>query len=105
MSRRKYGNRPGEVDGRRFDSQKEASRYGELCLLRWAGKIRDLECQPEYPLVVNGVKVGLYRGDFRYFDCETGQSVTEDVKGYRTREYRLKRKLVKALYGIEIREV
>lgn len=65
--------------------------------------IRDLELQPRYPLVVNGVKVATYVGDFRY--REDGVLVLEDAKGVRTREYRLKAKLMKALFGIEIREV
>lgn len=73
-----------------------------------AGVIRELELQPPYELVVNGTKIGTYRGDFRYWDNERNCSVTEDVKGGRatmTPVYRLKKALVKALYGIEITEV
>lgn len=105
MAKRKYNNVPTVVDGRRFDSKKEAARYGELKLLQAAGHIADLACQPPFALVVNGVKVGKYIADFVYRDCATGERVYEDVKGVRTAVYKLKAKLVLALYGVAIREV
>lgn len=83
----------------------EARRYGELRLLLAAGVIADLECQPRFPLVVNGADCGCYVGDFRYTDLATGQVVTEDVKGFRTDVFALKKKLVRALYAVEIVEV
>jgi hypothetical protein len=43
--------------------------------------------------------------DFRYEDIATGKSLTEDVKGVRTALYMLKKKLVKALYDVDIIEV
>lgn len=104
----KYGAIPTTLDGHRFDSRAEARRYAELRLLERAGEIADLELQPAYPLVVNGVKVATYRADFRYRDVATGAVAVEDVKGGRatvTPVYRLKRRLVLALYGIEIKEV
>lgn len=104
----KYGAIPTEVDGIRFASRAEARRYGVLRLLEAAGEIADLELQPSFELVVNGVKVATYRADFRYRDVATGETVVEDVKGGRatvTPVYRLKRRLVLALYGIEIKEV
>lgn len=93
------------VDGITFDSKKEAARYGDLKLLEKEGKIRDLRLQPPYQLVVNGVKIGRYQGDFLYLDCATGREVLEDVKGMKTAIYRLKKKLVLALHGVEIVEV
>jgi len=105
MAKRKYNNVPTVVDGRRFDSKKEAARYGELKLLQSAGHIADLACQPPFALVVNGVKVGKYIADFVYLDCATGERVYEDVKGVRTAVYKIKAKLVLALYGITIREI
>jgi hypothetical protein len=105
MAKRKYNNVPTVVDGRRFDSKKEAARYGELKLLQAAGQIAELACQPPFQLVVNGVKVGKYVADFVYLDCTTGELVYEDVKGVRTAVYKLKAKLVLALYGITIREI
>jgi hypothetical protein len=99
----KYGNVQTVVDAMTFDSKAEARRYGELKLLEQAGVIRDLVCQPKYPIVVNGKKICDYIGDFSY--VEGGKVTLEDVKGVRTPAYRLKRKLVYACYGIEITEV
>ena len=102
--RSKYGNQATYVDGRRFSSKREAARYQTLRLLELAGEIRALECQPRYPLVVAGVKVGTYVADFVYATAE-GALVVEDAKGVRTPVYRLKAKLLRALYGHEVREV
>lgn len=94
------------VDGYRFASKKEAARYRVLKAMEAAGDIRRLELQPKYPLLVNGAKCGFYVGDFRYERRAAGgwEAVLEDVKGVRTPVYRLKKKLVKALYGIDILE-
>jgi hypothetical protein len=101
----KYRNIRTTVDGVEFASKKEAKRYGDLRLLERAGEIADLELQPKFPIVVNGVKVAKYIADFVYLDCKTGERVVEDVKGMLTREYRLKKKLVKALHGIDVKEI
>ena len=105
--RGKYDAKPTVVDGIRFHSKKEAKRYGELKLLVLAGLIDTLELQPKFPLKVNGILITTYIGDFRYRLKEDGawRSVVEDAKGFRTREYRLKKKLLLALHGIEVREV
>lgn len=93
-----------EVDGIIFDSKKEAARYKELILLEKSGVISHLELQPRYDCVVNGKKICSYRADFRYFNDQN--SVVEDVKGFKTPVYRLKKKLVEALYpGIRILEI
>jgi hypothetical protein len=113
MSRRgiKWGvAKPEWVDGIRFASKSEGRRYRELKLRERAGDLTDLEIQPEYPIEVlnpaNGEAIlcGVYRADFRYLD-RSGKSVIEDVKGMRTPIYKLKKKLVEALYGIRIVEV
>jgi hypothetical protein len=103
----KYHNRKTLVEGIQFDSQKEANRYQELRLLERSGLIRSIELQPRYDLVVNTHKIGFYRADFRYEVVTTNILVVEDVKSPATRTavYCLKKKLVKALYGIEIIEV
>lgn len=90
------------VDGIKFDSKKEARRYQELKLMEKSGSITNLELQPRYDLKVNLVKCGFYKADFRYF--ENGKEVVEDVKGMKTPAYNLKKKLIKAIYGIEILE-
>ncbi len=102
--RHKYGARPVVIDGIRFDSTAEGTRYWELRRLERAGEITALELQPVYPLVVQGVRIGAYVGDFRYRDAAS-RIVVEDVKGIRTAMYRWKKKHVKAQYGIDIREV
>lgn len=100
--RAKFAAKPTVVDGVRFASKKEAKRYVELRLLERAGRIAGLELQPVYVLMVNGVKVCSYVADFRY--REGGSLVVEDVKGFRTREYKLKKKLLLATHGIAILE-
>lgn len=104
--RSKYRAKPTVVDGIRFASKKEAKRYEILVLLARAGEIADLELQPRYPLRVNGFLVTTYVADFRYRERRDGQwvKVVEDVKGFRTREYNIKRKLMRAIHDIRIRE-
>lgn len=109
--RSKYNAQPTHVDGIRFDSRKEAARYSVLTMLEKAGEIHALTLQPVFPLVVvteasgTRAQIGTYRGDFQY--CEKGgaRAVVEDVKGVKTPVYRLKKKMVEAIYGITIREV
>lgn len=93
------------IDGILFDSKAEAGRYGTLRLLERAGEISGLEVHPRFPIVVAGVRVAEYRADFRYLDLRTSKTVVEDVKGVQTREYRLKKKLVEALYAFPIVEI
>ncbi len=91
------------VDGITFDSKAEARRYGELKLLEKGGYIRQLELQPEFEFILDGVKIFKYRADFRYFEGQT--RVVEDVKGVRTAAYRLKKKLIEAAFNVKITEV
>lgn len=94
------------VDGITFASKKEAARYKELKLLEKAGKIKDLVLQFSYPLEINGTLICRYRADFIYLTPATfGHSrVVEDCKGFKTPIYKLKKKLMKAIYGIDILE-
>lgn len=101
--RGKYGAIKTQVDGITFHSKKEAERYRALKILRNIHSIRDLKLQPKFYLEVNGVPVCTYIADFSYYRGD--QLVVEDVKGFKTPAYRLKKKLVKALYGIEVVEV
>jgi hypothetical protein len=102
VTQHKYRATPTEVDGIRFASKGEANRYKDLRLMQDAGAISDLGLQPRFSLVVNGVKVGTYVADFVY--REDGQEVYEDFKGMITPVYRMKKKLVLALFGVTIRE-
>lgn len=98
------------VDGVTFASKAEARRYGQLKVLQASGLIfGHLVLQPVYriyvkPLGKDPIIVGKYVGDFQY-EAADGTKVVEDVKGFKTPVYRLKKKLVEALYGIEIREI
>jgi hypothetical protein len=99
----KYRNIKTTVDGITFDSAKEARRYSELKLLERSGRITGLEVQPSFPIVINGVKVCTYKADFGYVD-QIGSPVIEDCKGFKTPVYRLKKKLMLAVHGIEVLE-
>ena len=102
--RGKYNAKKTEVDGRVFDSRAEARRYSELCLLGKAGEIQDIECQPKFDIKVNSQHICNYIADFRYLN-KFGEPMVEDVKGVKTPVYRLKKKLVEALYNITITEI
>jgi hypothetical protein len=85
----------------------EAARCDELHALQAGGLIRDLEAhpQPRFDLGVNDVHVCHYLADFAYVDVETGERRVEDVKGFATAEYRLKKALMLACLNIEVQEV
>lgn len=125
----KYRNKKVTVEGITFDSLHEARRYCELKMLAMAGHIKDLELQKPFELIpaqYEEVKLGgyytkgerkgqprtkrvcvekavIYKADFCY--TENGRLVVEDAKGFKTKEYILKRKLMLWLKGIKIREV
>ena len=114
----KFGAVPTTVDAIRFASKKESRRYLDLKLMEKAGLIRDLECQPKFPIHVVPqtacgdyaavpVRVATYIADFSYYDIETHSVVVEDVKSKATRTalYRLKKKLIEAEHDITITEV
>lgn len=46
-----------------------------------------------------------YIADFVYFDKKAQRTVVEDTKGFKTKDYIIKRKLMLERYGIRIREV
>ena len=103
----KYNAIKTEIDGILFDSRKEANRYQELKLLLMAGLISQLETQKRFHLRVNDQKICDYICDFLYFDKEKEEWIIEDIKSVATKTpvYRLKKKLMRAILGIEITEV
>ena len=101
--RSKYHAVPIVVDGIRFASKLEATRWSELKLLERMGEIASLERQPRFPLTVANVAIGEYRGDFSY--VSKGKRIVEDCKGVRTPLYAWKKKHVEAEYKIVIQEV
>lgn len=94
-------------------SKKEHARAGQLKLMQQAGIISGLREQVPYDLIpAQRDKAGIllekscrYVADFVYKDNETGQTVVEDTKGVRTKEYVIKRKLMLYVHGIRIKEV
>jgi hypothetical protein len=113
-------------DGIVFDSRKEAQRWEQLLLLQKAGKIVELQRQVEYELLPNQYetyerisKTGkrlkdekrlaerrvCYVADFVY--TKDGETVVEDTKSpvTRTKDYIIKRKLMRHIHGIVIREI
>jgi len=85
-------------------SKKEAERFRQLHMLQRVRNISGLECQPKFDLMVNGFSVGSYKADFRYRD-QDGREVIEDVKSRGSDDglSKLKRRLVFAIYGKEIK--
>ena len=103
-SKSKYGNRRVMYDGINFDSKKECRVYQNLLLMKRCGEVLKFDRQVTYKLPVNGVHVCSYRADF-VVTFKDGRVEVWDAKGYKTDVYLLKKKLVKAVYGIDIKEV
>ena len=101
--RSKYGAVRTSCGSHEHASKREAARCGILTEFQKRGMIRNLEQQPSYDLW--GVK---YRADFRYEEFlgarDGWRSVVEDCKGFKTAVYRIKKKLMKNVLGIEIKE-
>lgn len=110
----KYSSRKITVDGESFDSRKEFRRYQELKLLSRAGEISNLQRQVRFKLMPaqrdkNGKVIERqcdYVADFVYYErTKDGVTLTvEDTKGFRTKDYIIKRKLMLYIYGIRIKE-
>ena len=101
--RSKYRNEKTRVDGITFDSKAEAQRYGELKVLQTAGEVQWFIRQPRFLLQEGFEKDGITFGKIEYIAdfliCWADGSITvEDVKGMRTREYRMKRQMFEKRY-------
>ena len=107
----KYRNVKTVVDGIKFDSKKEANRYCELLILERAGWIKDLKIHPRFTLLPAYEKKGVkyrslvYIADFSYYDTREKNNIVEDVKGYITKEFKLKQKMFNYFYPDLILEV
>lgn len=102
----KYRNIKTEIDGKVFDSKKEANRYVYLRLMERSGAISELKTQVKYILIPknkNGREIS-YIADFTYI--ENGELIVEDVKSKATKTplYNLKKRLMAEVHGIKIRE-
>jgi hypothetical protein len=109
MTRSKYGSVKTTIKGHSFASKAEARRFVQLDHLQSDGVISCLVLQEVFELVpsqiINGKKERAvkYVADFSY--VQDGVKVVEDVKGMKTREYIIKRKLLHHLHGIAVKEV
>jgi hypothetical protein len=111
----KYNSKKAEVDGIVFDSKKEANFYQELLMLQRAGEVINIERQVKYPYFatyarnnmefddITYTKPGFYKADF-VVTYKDGHKDVIDIKGFRTLEFRRKKKIVEAIYGITIIE-
>ena len=116
----KYHSKKVKANGVTYDSRKEYRRFCELSLLQRAGAITELQRQVEFELIpaqrepdTVGVRGGVRKGkvierkcsyvaDFVYY--ENGKMVVEDTKGFRTADYKIKKKLMLWVHGIKIKE-
>lgn len=100
----KYNAKRTTVDGITFASKKEALRYTWLKRAEKNGKIKDLQTQVPFtvcPSFVIGEEVFrpiVYKPDFVYFRSSDGAQIIEDVKGFKTKEYLIKKKLFLCQY-------
>lgn len=106
----KYKNKKTTVDGITFDSKKEANRYLQLKLLQKNNKIKNITYQKKFVLIPKqpGERECSYYADFVYIDCQTGETIVEDVKPskkYKTDAYKIKKKLMLYVHGIKINEI
>ena len=108
----KYHNKKVVIDGIEFDSKKEGNYYIKLKAMTKAGLIDAVELQPEFILIPSFKKNGktyrktTYKADFKYIDKITNRIIVVDVKGFKTKEYMLKKKLFEYQYPeLEIKEI
>lgn len=119
----KYRNKITYINGKKFDSKKEAMHYLILRDRLEKGEIENLRIQVSYELLPSVYeeqivhlktkdkkvrkcvqKPTCYIADFVYYDKRLGKEMIIDVKGRRTQAYILKKKMMKALLGLTITE-
>lgn len=103
-SKSKYGNKKTFVGDKKFDSIKESKRYLILKDMEDKGEISNLKLQHKFIIEIDGNKICTYIADFTYFD-QKQIYIVEDVKGMKTAVYNLKKKLMKAILNISIKEI
>jgi hypothetical protein len=99
----KYRNVPVTVDGIRFASKREAAYYCELKLREKAGEVSGLSLQHHFVLHgPDGLLITTYVADFCFWDSTADRFRVIDVKGMETKEFRIKKRLMKSLKGIDV---
>lgn len=97
----KYKNKRVKTQSGWFDSKGELARWQVLLAAEKDGDITGLERQVEFPIIVKEKLIARYKADFVYY--RKGERIVEDFKGVITKEFRLKQKLIEALYGFQIK--
>ncbi len=102
----KYRNIRVKTSDGTFDSKGEMRRWLWLRELERRGELRDLRRQIKYSIDINGHHICDYVADFVFICCQSGLEVVEDFKGHIiTGEFKLKKKMLRALYGIDVKIV
>lgn len=122
LKRAKYRNSKVTIGDDTYDSMKEYRRYLDLLALEKTGEIKELQRQVKYVLIpaqrepdTIGKRGGIHKGrllekevayfaDFVYTDSN-GETIVEDTKGIRTKDYIIKRKMMLYFHKIRIHEV
>jgi hypothetical protein len=107
----KFGNRRTSADGIQFDSAHEAREWGELRLRERLGQVRNLRRQIPYTFehmspFGDTVTICTYRADFVFEEFGADgkwREVVADAKGFETPVWKIKRNLMRAYFGIEVR--
>lgn len=102
----KYRNKIIYYNNFKFHSIKEYNRYKELYILQSRKIIKDLKLQVKYDLIPAYPKIQRaisYIADFTY--KYNNELIVEDVKGIRTKDYIIKKKLMYHFYKIKIKEI
>lgn len=104
--RRKYGNEKCEYNGIKFDSKRERDYYIELERRDRLGEITGLELQRPFALLGNnGMLIATYKADFCFWDNVADRFRVIDVKGVETKDFKLKKKMMLGLLGINVEVV
>ncbi|RAS13528.1 DUF1064 domain-containing protein [Ensifer adhaerens] len=101
--RNKYGAKRTVIDGVLFDSKAEATYYTALKMREKAGEVSAVELQRPFSLLgPKGELICTYKADFCFWDHKADRFRVVDVKGVETSVFKLKRKMMKVLLGIEV---
>lgn len=111
MTSNKYGAKRISLSGKKHDSLAESRRYSELSRLARLGVISDLKRQVSFELIPAQYgedgklleRAVTYKADFTYY--KNGKLVVEDVKGVKTKDYIIKRKLMLYVHNIKLVEI
>lgn len=103
----KYGGIPTQAsDGRKFDSHVEAAFYNNCRIKLQTGLIKKIETKVRYEFVINNVFVGSYELDFLITNADdTLEYIDTKSAATLTPLYRIKKQLMKACHGIDLKEV